>query len=53
MGSFCTPSYSELPSSSDTYSADEVPSWVLTYYAIFMDRNNGVIKTRFKHFDLF
>ena len=28
MGSFCTPSYSELPSSSDTYSADEVPSWV-------------------------
>ena len=28
MGSFCTPSYSELPSSSDTYSAAEVPSWV-------------------------
>jgi hypothetical protein len=28
MGSFCTPSYSSLPSSSDTYSADEVPSWV-------------------------
>ena len=28
MGSFCTPTYSELPSSSDTYSADEVPSWV-------------------------
>ena len=28
MGSMCTPSYSELPSSSDTYSADEVPSWV-------------------------
>ena len=28
MGSFCTPSYSELPSSSDTYSASEVPSWV-------------------------
>lgn len=28
MGSFCTPSYSELPSASDTYSANEVPSWV-------------------------
>ena len=28
MGSFCTPSYSELPSASDTYSASEVPSWV-------------------------
>ena len=28
MGSFCTPTYSELPSSSDTYGADEVPSWV-------------------------
>jgi hypothetical protein len=28
MGSFCTPSYSELPSASDTYSANEVPTWV-------------------------
>jgi hypothetical protein len=28
MGSFCTPSYSELPSESDTYNANEVPSWV-------------------------
>jgi hypothetical protein len=28
MGSFCTPSYSELPSASDTYSANEGPSWV-------------------------
>lgn len=28
MGGFCTPSYSELPSSSETVSGTEIPSWV-------------------------
>jgi hypothetical protein len=28
MGSFCTPSYTELPSSSETVAGTEIPSWV-------------------------
>jgi hypothetical protein len=28
MGSFCTPSYTELPSSSETVEGTEIPSWV-------------------------
>ena len=28
MGSFCTPSYSELPSSNETVTGTEIPSWV-------------------------
>jgi hypothetical protein len=28
MGSFCTPSYSALPSSSETVAGSEIPSWV-------------------------
>ena len=28
MGGFCTPSYSELPSASETVSGTEIPSWV-------------------------
>jgi len=28
MGSFCTPSYTELPSSGETVSGTEIPSWV-------------------------
>ena len=28
MGSFCTPSYSELPSSTETVTGTEIPSWV-------------------------
>ena len=28
MGSFCTPSYTQLPSSEETVSGTEIPSWV-------------------------
>ena len=28
MGGFCTPSYTELPSSSETVAGTEIPEWV-------------------------